>query len=150
MNEADYNRLVEEQGWTPLLEACSAEDYEAVLKLIQSGADVNVVDKFGTTPLERAVRNAYENEDAAAKIVSLLLDNKANINAQNNEGVTALMQTAIYNYVTIARMLIERGADVNLRWNDGNTVISVVESIPSLARKRKRMIKMLEDAGGVR
>jgi ankyrin repeat protein len=150
MNEADYNRLVEEQGWTPLLEACSEENYATVLELIQNSADVNVAEKWGSTPLEIAARYAYENEDAAAKIVALLLENKANINAQNDKGETALMKAAIYNYGAIARILIENGADVNLRRTDGNTAISIIEEIPSLVRKRKRMIKLLEAAGGLR
>ncbi len=150
MNEKDYDYLVKEQGWTQLLEACSQEDYDAALELIQNGADVNVANKFGVTPLDRATRYAYKSVDVAAKIVLLLLENKANINAQNIEGETALMQAAYYNYVVIARMLIEHGADVNLRRADGNTVISSIEEAPSLVRKRKRVIKMVEEAGGIR
>ncbi len=150
VNEADYNYSVEEQGWTPLLEACSSEDYQTVSDLLQNGADANVVNKFGAAPLERAVRYAYENKEVAAKIVLLLLAHNANINAQNISGETALMSAAIYNYTEIACMLIEQGADVNLRNTDGNTVISMIEAAPSLVRRRKRMIKMLEKAGGIR
>jgi ankyrin repeat protein len=120
------------------------------LELLQDGANTNVADKFGHTPSEGAARYAYKNEDAAAKIVSLLLENKANMNAQNTSGETALMQAAIYNYPEIARILIGQGADVNLRRTDGNTAISAIEAAPALIRKRRRMIKMLEEAGGVR
>lgn len=150
MNEAEYNYLVEEQGWTPLLEACSKEDYQNVSDLLQNGTDVNVANKFGYTPLERAVRYAYKNEEAAAKIVLLLLDSGANINAQNISGETALMKAATYNYGEIARILIKHGADVNIRRTDGNTAISAIEAAPSLVKKRKRIIKILEEAGGFR
>ena len=60
------------------------------------------------------------------------------------------MQAAWYNYGPILRMLIDSGADVNLRLKDGKTAISSIEEAPSLVRKRKRVIKMMEEAGGVR
>ncbi len=150
MNEADYNYLVEEQGWTPLLEACSKEDYQTVSALLQEGADPNTTNKFGYAPLERAARYAYKDKGAATQIILVLLNSGANINSQNISGETALMQTGFYNHLILAKILVEHGADVNLRDTDGNTVISAIEATPSLIRKRKRMIKLLEEAGGIR
>ena len=150
MNDAFYDYLAGEQGYTPLLRACDDEDYKAVLELIQSGADPNIGDKFGHVPLYGASRYAYKNKEVAAKIVLLLLAHNANINAQNISGETALMSAAIYNYTEIVRILIKQGADVNLRCTDGGTVISMIEAAPFLVRKRKRMIKMLKEAGGIR
>ena len=145
-----YVSLAEEQGITPLIVACSEENYDVVSKLVQGGADVNTTDNFGHSPLEEAVRYAYKNEVEATNIISLLLVNNVDVNAQNIDGETPLMQAAYYNYTAIARLLIENGANVNLRRTDGSTIISSIEAAPSLVKKRKRMIKILEEAGGTR
>ena len=60
------------------------------------------------------------------------------------------MQTGFYNYPVIARMLIKHGADVNLRGTDGSTIISRIEASTYISKRRKRVIKIFEDAGGVR
>ncbi len=52
--------------------------------LLKSGADVNVRDNSGTTPLHLAVKNGNQ------EIVALLLENKADPNARNNAGETPL------------------------------------------------------------
>ena len=64
-------------------------------------------------------------------------------------GTTALRHAVIYGYPSILKVLIGRGADVNRKDQDGKTALSAVEESPSLARKRRRVIKMLEQAGGV-
>ncbi len=142
--------VLEEHKDTPLIQACRHEDYEAVSELLRNYDAVNDADKFGYTALHAAVRYAYKNKDGAAQIVALLLTNGANINAQECVGESPLMYTVYYNYPDLARLLLEAGADVNLRRTDGDTVISSLEAAPSLVRKRKRMLKIMEEAGGIR
>ena len=64
-------------------------DIEKVRKLLQAGANVNLQDKNGETPLYKASRNGYTN------IVRLLLDAGANPNIQDNGGQTALMNASM-------------------------------------------------------
>ena len=149
--EAGFIHVPKEQGVTYLMTACGSENYPAVLRLLQEGADVNATSKFGETALLRAVRCAYADREAAPKIVRLLLEQGADINAQTTLiGETALMRATYYGYVEIARILLDNGADVNLRRADGDTVLTSVEAAPSVARKRKRIIKLLEEAGAIR
>lgn len=60
------------------------------------------------------------------------------------------MRATYYGYREIVRILLDNKVDVNLRRTDGNTVLSSIEATPSAARKRKRIIRMLEEAGGIR
>jgi hypothetical protein len=69
--------------WNP------AAQQETVLCLVELGADPNAVDKNGTTPLHRAVRNR------CAAAVKALLDVGADPHATNRSGSTA-MQLALW------------------------------------------------------
>ena len=145
------NIFVDPHGNTPLINACGDEDYDMVLALVQDGADVNVANIFGRTPLERAVDCVHKNEIDAVKIVSLLLTNNANINAQNIDGETALMKAAYRRHTPLLRLLIDNGANVNLRRTDGDTILSSIErAAPSTIRMLKKVTRMIEEAGGVR
>jgi hypothetical protein len=65
-------------SWNP------ASQQETVRCLVELGADLNAVDRNGTTPLQRAVRNR------CAAAVQALLDLGADPHATNGSGSTAL------------------------------------------------------------
>jgi ankyrin repeat protein len=46
------------------------------------------------------------------------------VNAQNNQGQTALMRAAEHNLVNNVRLLMHAGADFNLRDKEGRTAIT--------------------------
>ncbi|MCV4600843.1 ankyrin repeat domain-containing protein, partial [Escherichia coli] len=75
-------------------------------KLISRGADVN---KTGWTPLHYAA----SQEDV--RIVRLLLDHHAYIDAESPNKTTPLMMAARYGSEEIARHLLDEGADPTLR-----------------------------------
>lgn len=75
-------------------------------KLISRGADVN---KIGWTPLHYAA----SQEDV--RIVRLLLDHHAYIDAESPNKTTPLMMAARYGSEEIARHLLDEGADPTLR-----------------------------------
>ena len=63
----------------------------------------------------------------ARHIVELLLEHKASLDIQNNDGMTALMY-AIYNYdVRVVELLCEAGADINIQNYSGHTAIDIVK-----------------------
>jgi len=149
--EAGFIHVLKGEGFTYLMMACGSENYPAMLRLLQKGADVNAVSKFGETALLQAARYAHKDREAAPKIVRLLLERGADINAQTTpSGETALMRATYYGYIEIVRILLDNGTDVNLCGTDGNTVLSSIETTPSAAKRRKRIIKLLEEAGAVR
>lgn len=84
--------------------------------LLSKGADVNLKDKDGRTPLHFAA------ESADGDIVELLLDKGADINAKDDEsGFTALHHAAQFGNENAAELLITRGADINAKDNQGHT-----------------------------
>ena len=53
------------------------------------------------------------------EIASLLLENKAHINIQNNDGLTALMLASQNGYAETVSLLAQHGADVNIKDKTG-------------------------------
>jgi ankyrin repeat protein len=75
----------EESQWTPLGAVASQNNAPAVEMLLKHGANPNVHNRNGITPLHWA---AYHLADG--KIFELLLTNKADPNVRSNDGVTPL------------------------------------------------------------
>jgi len=103
--------------------AAQAGNIEAVKQHLAAGADVNVKDKVGGTPLHRAAYKGHK------EIVELLIDNGADVNAERHETVrvpadkiTPIQEAAFgaseatyKTYLEIMSILIAAGADVNAK-----------------------------------
>jgi ankyrin repeat protein len=81
--------------------------------LIEHGANVNVKDSDGETPLHFFANNT--------EISRFLVENNADINIQNGLGETPLCRAAGANNIEIMRLLLEHGADVNAQDDNGDT-----------------------------
>ncbi|GLH01234.1 Ankyrin repeat and KH domain-containing protein mask [Gryllus bimaculatus] len=75
VNKSNYYRD------TPLLMACSGGSTDVVEVLLKAGANVNVTDRRGNTPLNRAVKNSQKN----LKTIKVLLEYGADINIRNRD-----------------------------------------------------------------
>lgn len=53
-----------------------------------------------------------------------LINTKAELNYQNNDGLTALMLASLRGLEKIVTKLIENGADPNMKTSDGKTALS--------------------------
>jgi ankyrin repeat protein len=111
-------------GLPPLHLSVHKANKVAVELLLKHGADVEIRDREGNTPLCLM--------SGGKEIIQLLLDHKANPNAQNNAGNTPL-HTAVNRTVgnnassqkEAAELLINRGADVNIRNREGLTPLNL-------------------------
>ena len=83
-----------------------AKDRQTAEVLIDAGGDINITDNRGRTPL-----HTVENVEA----VTLLIDRGAEINATSNYGHTPLHIAAKNGFVKIAELLISNGANINVR-----------------------------------
>jgi hypothetical protein len=75
---------------------------------------------------------------------------RADINASPGDCLAPLRYAAVHKYKDLLRFLISKEADPNDRDPNGQTVITMIGSTPSLRPGSKRIIKILEEAGGVR
>ncbi len=105
-----------ENNCASLCEASRNGDVELVkvLLLSSNGADVNMQDENGCTPLYCAV--SRDN----LEIVKLLLDRRADANKPNKDGWTPLNSAAFHCYREIVKLLLNNGADANKQDNFGS------------------------------
>lgn len=71
-------------GWTPLIGAVFHNETNIVQYLVESGADVNCVDKDGRTPLMWAASWG----DRGVPVVEILIARGANLEARDKDGAT--------------------------------------------------------------
>ena len=113
--------------WTPLMYAAREGAANAAMALVALGADVNVRDPEGVTPLIQAILNAHFD------LAAWLLDHGANPNLADNAGMGPLYAaidmntppwersrpdariTSDLDCVGLMRVLLDHGADVNAR-----------------------------------
>ena len=98
----------------PLIEAIEESNFKRTQKLIAKGADVNQQNSYGYSALFAAARSGD------AKIVKLLLDAGANVNARSPAG-SALARAAQQGHAEIVRLLLQAGADVEAKDGSGWT-----------------------------
>ncbi|NXB15307.1 RN5A ribonuclease, partial [Rhagologus leucostigma] len=101
--------------------AVKNRDKEAVLELLEQGADVNSNVESGWTPLQTAVQTAEED------VVRLLLDRGASLHARKDNGGTAFTEAGIAGNVDILKLLLEHGSNVNDQ--DINSFTAFMEAV---------------------
>lgn len=127
---ADLN-VSDKEGKTPLMNLIESAktilndtNYVSLLEeLIEKGADVLRVDFLGETVLHKSMDKEIDYE-----VVYKLLENKANVNAQNNEGLTAL--SLIMKNKGCGRkasILRAYGADESIKDKNGKTAFDIAK-----------------------
>jgi len=111
--------LAENPGYI-LLQAVRYRKIEKVKRLLAEGAPVDYVRRFGRgwdreTPLLVAAAQGD------LEMVSLLVQNKANIREVDGQSRTALHLAASSGHESVVSFLIDRGADINARNKSGST-----------------------------
>ena len=103
-----------ESGQTALIRAASGNhpdgDYPDVVRyLLDNGADIKAKDELGNTPLHGAIYSMLPWSTVEPK----------------DKKTKAFKDAAIANAMTIAKVLISRGADINARSKSANTPLHV-------------------------
>lgn len=145
---ADVN-FANSLGVTPLIAAARYGKEEIARRLIAKGANVNARDAEGMTPLMFAALGSEALQSKNVALVKMLLDAGADPNVAAigyngpNSRKTALFLTAFKGNTEIARMLIDKGADVNFDCGDGDSALGAAVR----GTNRIEMIKLLFAAG---
>jgi ankyrin repeat protein len=153
---ADINHENKKKGYRPLHLASLYNHPEITKLLIDSGANINLLDIAGATPLHLTSKIYPPNPEAAkilvdcgadinlpdndgniplhyatymdSEIAKLFIDRGVNINHANKFGLTPLHNTVEYNLPKIAKLLLDNGADSNCASNDGETAFDMARS----------------------
>ena len=138
---------------TQLIHCAAKEGHAKIIELlITKGAQVNVTDQSGITPLmyaceagsldtvQRLIEQGaildFQNpqhvtplhfacQGGYSSIVAYLIKNGADINAQHLDGLSHLYTASANNQPNIVKILADSGADVNISTNDGTSALHV-------------------------
>ncbi|XP_052089802.1 serine/threonine-protein phosphatase 6 regulatory ankyrin repeat subunit B-like [Mytilus californianus] len=160
--QANCNKA-DNEGWTPLMASCLSDNYNLTKLLVEHGADVNKRNKDGETALlvvcigvinrknagyidTRVYSKVYENvnkrdpkiNQVRRTIIKFLLSKGAIIDQQDNCGWSALMWACKNNYIEIASLLIEKGANMYHISYDGKSILQ-----KALKKEEKAIIVLL-------
>jgi len=117
---------IDSEGATPFLLAADRADVAMMKLLLELGADPLLPNFNDTTPLMAAaglgttepLEEAGE-ESEALEASKMLLDLKADVNAVDKNGDTAMHGAAYGAYASVVKLLAERGADPQI-WKERN------------------------------
>ncbi len=119
-----------------LMAAVQKGDLDVIKQTVKDGADLNIRDKRGRTPLMFAA-NAGNRE-----ITALFLKNGAHLESKSDMGATALMAAVSSHSLETATLLLDQGAYINARDNYDITSLMLAVMGPDEA-----IVKLLLDRG---
>jgi ankyrin repeat protein len=126
------------QGQTPLMWAASENHPSVIRALVEKGADMTAQSKEWQFPEYRYQTNGmavfqlprggwtalmYAARQNAMDAAAALADAKADLNARDPDGSTAMHLAVINVHYDLANLLLEKGADPNVVDNSGQTAL---------------------------
>jgi len=108
---------------SPLHQVCYYNLTELLLLLLQKGANPNVRDNDGDTPLHLCMMGLCEGT-TNGNMVYILVSHNANVNDLNNDFESPLKYGVLYNCTEGVRVLLQSGATPNAIDRDGNTILT--------------------------
>lgn len=123
-----------------LIDAIKAQDSEKVRSLLASGAAPNSIEnEYGVSPLEFAVARGQIDT------IMLLLANGVDVDTRSKKGATALDMAIEAVNPYIAKILIDKGADVNRASAAGITPIEHLSGVSSKGPAHdQRVVELME------
>ncbi len=145
----DINAL-DNMGWPSLVYACRGDKGEhpnKILRLLKLGADIHVRSSKGKTALHCAAKAGF------LKVINVLIENGANIDATDNNGETPLFE-AIRSTIknrekqrAALETLLTKGANPNVKNNKGLPPLQVAQQMQRA--DAEKVVELLEKHGAV-
>ena len=110
-------------GRTPLSHSIFSNKLNMALELIRLGANIKSKDNNGLNPLMHLcrIKGARHQDSVMKKVANNLIERTSTINEQDLHGNTALHHAAITGNDELMALLIDRGAEVNIKNNSAET-----------------------------
>lgn len=108
-----------------LWEAVEIGDAVAIRRAGAAGADMNIRNDDGETPLHKAV--LYDHLAHQVDVVDALLKGGCNKDATRNGGWTSLHLSAEHGHKECAELLVKAGADTTLKGGNGMTALDIAK-----------------------
>jgi len=134
-NGSKFQKRDINSGDTPLHEAAAGGNPEIFKYLVKKGADINVKNSDGDSPIHKASGHSLE-------IASFLIESGVNVNIKNKHGETPLHLAAKSRNAVTIEYLITHGADVNSRTKFNGTPLNYASHMPLLKYESKSRIEM--------
>jgi hypothetical protein len=142
-------------GQTPLFHAMDTGNVEAVNFLLARGAEVDIRDCNGRTPLSTAAGQlygrCYPSWENAPDLIKLLLGRGADVNTRDVDGRTPLMWVTLNkcwvrgNSPRIMNVILaHKGVEINWKAKDGLTALSI-----AVGMKRSEAEEILRTHGAI-
>lgn len=122
LQEGASSDFVDENGWTALHEAAYSGHTHIIQLLLEKGADATVKNDRGFTPLHVAALGGYPG---ASKL--LIENNQGLVNELDNHQRTPLMIASEQGFIEVVNILLEKGADIHMKSEDGKTASEMAE-----------------------
>ena len=128
---SDVN-IVDSAGFTPLHKAVATKDYYAIKKLIDKGADINMLDgKYGVwTPFN------YTIAMHDIKALKIFLDNGADVDFYHKGKSTVLNDAIRSCNLDMVKLLLDNGANPRLKDGYGGTVENSLDKCDEEVKKK--------------
>ena len=140
---ADVNRR-DANGMTALM-AAAGRSQEMVELLLEHGADITITPTKGAGAFTNCIV-AVMTERVPLSLAERLLEEGANVDeprpSGRSQGYTPLMIVARNGDVKLAEFLVEHGADVNAKAEDGTTALSLAKK-----KEQEDIVKYLVKMG---
>ena len=109
-------------GFTPLADVAYENNYIGIKMLCDAGADIDIVDNDGRTPLMLAVLKNIFHDDY--RCIHILVEKySANLEIKDSSGKTAALHAAECGNEDILIYLLDKGANPNISDKEGVTLI---------------------------
>lgn len=114
---SNRNQASEFLGRTPLVFAVFGEQLKVAEYLLNMGADINAVDKYGETLLM-----LLASDPKYQKWLEWAIKNKAKVDKRNEMGFPALLYALNVRYLPSITYLMNNGASIDMQDNMGRTI----------------------------
>lgn len=115
-----------------------------VARLGDGGSLQDIPHTEGYTPIHQVT--FIESEDTAVKMIDVFLDHDVTVDTRSENGKTCLMLAVAQQKLTLAKHLINCGADVNTRDSKGWNVLHIASKKFKVSKQTTSFYKYLMDA----